>query len=125
MLLCYPRAPRVDAAVSLAWWRQFDGLPDDSVRLSFRRAQREHQDPQSPPSCEFVRRIAERDSKLTRPKADLSLPALPEPELRLPQDNPFYEKLEAYKRGEIPCREKARAEAAGICAAVAGGKGLG
>lgn len=56
------------------------------------------------PSAEFVRRIAESEAKtLYRPVPNFETPCLPEPELELPPDNPFFEALERFKqRGKIP-----------------------
>jgi hypothetical protein len=86
-----------------SWWRFLRELPEDAVRKAFRLAIKAS--PDRCPTAAQIRAHAEAVAKtLGTPKADLTLPALPEPEPELPADNPFAAKLEAYKRGEIPRR---------------------
>ena len=85
------------------WWQYLRDLPEQAVRGGFRLAVKAS--PDRCPTAPQIRAHAEAVAKtLDTPRADLSLPALPEPELTLPPDNPFAEKLEQYKRGETPKR---------------------
>jgi hypothetical protein len=91
-----------------SWWGYMSGLPEDAVRKAFRLATEATPDriPTAPQVAAHARAVAK---TLGTPKADLTLPALPEPEPELPEGNPFAAKLEAYKRGEIPRRAEDQA----------------
>ena len=98
----YPNASMQSLTV-VSWWRHLGNLPEEAVRRAFARAPRENDQPMWAPSAEFVRRLAESEAKtLSRPVPNYKAPCLPEPDLELPPDNPFYETLERFKRGEIP-----------------------
>lgn len=103
----YPSAT-LEAPTILAWWRHLQKLPAAALVQAFRKA------PASSslfcPSAEVVRQVADPIARtLAHPVQNLEVPALPEPELTLPEDNPFFETLERFKRGEIPRRQAAAA----------------
>jgi hypothetical protein len=120
LVLRYPsQAGHLSAALTLAYWRSVAIYSDSVIARALARLPKESANPDFLPSAELLRRLAEAEHKVgDRPKQDLSRPALPEPELTLPPDNPFYDKLEAYKRGEIPCREQAKREVFDIVARI-------
>lgn len=103
LYVSYPSSGQMPSTAPAVWWGKLRGLSPRAVSIALQRAPHESPDPVWMPSAELVRRIAVSvDKTLDTPKADLSLPALPEPEPVLEPSNPFYDKLEAYKRGEIP-----------------------
>jgi hypothetical protein len=88
------------------WWSRLGDLPREAIERAMVKASNES--PQFAPSAPMVRSVAEPIAKsLARPVQNLDMAALPEPELELPRDNPFYETLERFKRGDIPKREAA------------------
>jgi len=105
LYVCFPSAGKMPATAPVAWWRHLHAFPEAATRRAFARAPRALEQPHWLPSAELVRRIAEAETKtLSVPRADLSRPALPEPEPELDPSNPFHATLERYKRGEIPGR---------------------
>jgi hypothetical protein len=89
----------------VSWWAFMRHLPEDAIRTGFRRAV--ETSPGRLPTAPQIAEHAKAASKsLGGPVADLSRPALPEPELTLPPDSEWAAKLEAYKRGETPGREQ-------------------
>ena len=94
-----------------SWWGFLCDISEAALRPSFRLAV--NASPDRCPTAAQIRAHALATAKtlVKPPSADLSRPALPEPELTLPADNPFFEKLEAYKRGEIPRSDDERKEA--------------
>lgn len=94
----YPGA-QIGVATAATWWRFMGHLRQDAIRAGFRRAIDAH--PDRIPTAPQIRAAAEAANK-TSPVPNLDLPALPEPEPTLPRTSEWYDKLEAYKRGEIP-----------------------
>jgi hypothetical protein len=98
------------ATLNVAYWRPVAIYSDAAIGRALARFGKEGTG-EFMPSAEILRRLCEAENKVgDRPAANLDRKALPEPELTLPVDNPFYERLERYKRGEIPYREDARRE---------------
>jgi hypothetical protein len=124
LYLQYPNAGQMPKTGAAARWRVIalnpdratrNDVPDEAILTAIRRAPREASDTNWMPSCELVRRVATAEARtLADPKADLSRPALPEPEPTLPPDNPWCETLERLKRGEIPGRAVVREIVRGV-----------
>jgi hypothetical protein len=86
-----------------------------------------NESPQFAPSAPLVRQVAEPIAKtLSGPKPDYSLCALPEsepePDVELSRDNPFYETLQRFRRGDIPGREAAAEIVCTVTNSIAGNK---
>lgn len=91
-----------------SWWGYLRDVPTEALRAAFRLAIRAS--PDRCPSAAQVRAHAEAVAKtLDGPKPDMTRLALPEPEPVLPEDNPFFETLERFKRGDLPRQDEAKA----------------
>jgi hypothetical protein len=98
----------ISAVTLKSWWDSVSYLPEYAIRRALVLAPRENESPIWPPSGELVRRVAEREAKTPPPaRPNYDRLSLTDPELTLPPDNPFYERLEAYKRGDIPRQREA------------------
>lgn len=99
----YPSAAP-STALTVAWWRYLHEMPRPALEHGFALAPR--QSKQFMPSAEVVRDLAAAWRPPT-PRPDLSLPALPEPEVELPPELAAIR--ERQRRGEITSQEATRA----------------
>jgi hypothetical protein len=118
MFSMYPGAQMQTIALQ-TWWSRLGDLPREAIERAMVKASNES--PQFAPSAPLVRTVAEPIAKTLAIKIP-EQPAgyLPEPELDLPPDNPFYETLERFKRGDIPKREAAAQIARTVAESIAG-----
>ncbi len=102
-----------------SWWRFLRDLPEQAIKLGFRRAVASSLE--RCPSAPLIRAHAQSVARLGGiPAQNLETPALPEPELKLPSDNPFHDTLERYKRGEVPGKGEGKAAVSEIVKGLAG-----
>jgi hypothetical protein len=103
-----------------AWWSRLGDLPREAIERAMIKASNDS--PQFAPSAPSIRQIAEPIAKtLARPVPPPVAGLLEETELELPPNNPFYETLERFKRGDIPKHEAAMEIVNAVTNSIGGG----